>query len=97
MFFKKILKMLTSNSNVENYLQEGALLLDVRTKAEFLAGHHADAVNIPLQELEVRLKELPSKKILTVCRSGARSAQAATILNKNGFDAINGGPWQTIK
>ncbi len=97
MFFKKILKMLTSNSNVENYLQEGALLLDVRTKAEFLAGHHAGAVNIPLQELEVRLKELPSKKIVTVCRSGARSAQAAIILNKNGFDAINGGPWQTIK
>lgn len=89
--------MLTSNSNVENYLQEGALLLDVRTKAEFLAGHHAGAVNIPLQELEVRLKELPSKKIVTVCRSGARSAQAAIILNKNGFDAINGGPWQTIK
>ena len=69
MIFKKILKMLTSNSNVENYLQEGALLLDVRTKAEFLAGHHAGAVNIPLQELEVRLKELPSKKIgyITIC------------------------------
>ncbi|HBX62194.1 MAG TPA: sulfurtransferase, partial [Flavobacteriaceae bacterium] len=47
--------------------------------------------------VEVRLKELLSKKIVTVCRSGARSAQAATILNKNGFDAINGGPWQTIK
>jgi len=96
MFFKKILKMLTSNSNVENYLQEDALLLDVRTKAEFLAGHHSDAINIPLQELEARIKELPSKKIVTVCRSGARSAQAATVLKGKGFDAINGGPWNLI-
>lgn len=96
MFFKKILKMLTSNSNVENYLKEGALLLDVRTKSEFLVGHHLDAINIPLQELEARMDELLSKKIVTVCRSGARSAQAAIILKKKGFDAINGGPWNLI-
>ncbi|MFV0187120.1 rhodanese-like domain-containing protein [Empedobacter falsenii] len=88
--------MLTSNSNLENYLQEGALLLDVRTNAEFLAGHHADSVNIPLQELESRIGELSSKKIVTVCRSGARSGQAEVILKNKGFDAINGGPWNMI-
>ena len=88
--------MLTSNSNVENYLQEGALLLDVRTNAEFLAGHHVDSVNIPLQELESRIGELSSKKIVTVCRSGARSGKAAVILKNKGFDAINGGPWNMI-
>lgn len=96
MFFKKILKMLTSNSNVQNYLQEGALLIDVRTKTEFLAGHHVDAINIPLQELQDRIGELSNKKIVTVCRSGARSVQAAVILKSKGFDAINGGPWNLI-
>jgi len=89
--------MLTSNSGTEKYLEEGALLLDVRTDAEFLAGHHPDSINIPLQVLETRLAELDkSQKIVTVCRSGARSGQAASILKNNGFDAVNGGPWNLI-
>lgn len=97
MFFKKIIKMMMSNSNTDEYLNNGAILLDVRTEAEFSDGHHPKSVNIPLQVLKSRLNELDHKKaIVTVCRSGARSAQAAIILREKGFDAINGGPWNLI-
>ena len=97
MFFKKIIKILTSNSNTEKYMHENALLLDVRTEAEFSEGHHSDSINIPLQVLEDRLKELnKERRIVTVCRSGARSGMATTILKSKGYDVINGGPWNLL-
>ena len=71
---------------------QGALLLDVRTPAEFAQGSVAGALNIPLQQLEGRLRELPkNKKIVTFCRSGGRSGSAAGILSRAGFQVENGG------
>src|SRR5262245_49859038 len=60
----------------------GARLVDVRSKAEFAAGHPSPAINIPVQELEQRLGELEKKDqtIIVYCQSGVRSARAARIL-----------------
>ena len=61
-------------------------LLDVRTEEEYDEGHLDNSVLIPLQELELRLNEIPKDKpILVYCRSGNRSRQAAKILIDNGF------------
>jgi len=62
-------------------VEEGALLLDVRTPAEFAAGHLDGALNIPVQALKARLAEVPKDRAVVVyCKSGARSAHAARLL-----------------
>lgn len=63
------------------HLAEGALLVDVRTRAEFAAGHLEGARNMPLSELPRRLDELGAEQVVVVyCRSGARSARATRLL-----------------
>ena len=71
-------------------VEQGALLVDVRTPAEFAAGHATGAVNIPVQELPQRLRELgdPERPIVLYCRSGARSASAARLLESKGFRKV---------
>ena len=59
----------------------GGVLLDVREPAEWRAGHAPRARHIPLGQLAERIGELPADRpVVTVCRSGARSRQAAALL-----------------
>lgn len=72
---------------------QGALLLDVRTPSEFAVDAIPNAINIPLDELASRLDELPTDGvIITYCRSGSRSSQAAQLLRDEGFIVCNLGP-----
>ncbi len=48
---------------------------------------------IPTKVLEIKKM---NKKVIAVCRSGARSGQAASFLKQQGIDAINGGQWQSV-
>ncbi len=74
---------------IENF-QDGALILDVRTREEVMLGKYHGAVNIPLEELREHLYELPKDKtILTYCSAGLRGYIATRILVQNGFDAKN--------
>ena len=69
---------------------EEDFVLDVRTPQEFAAGHIADSVNIPLDELRERLSELPrDTKITVTCAVGLRGYIAARVLAGHGFDAVN--------
>ena len=71
-------------------VDDGAVLLDVREPHEWQAGHAPKARHIPLAQLPQRARELPANKpIVTVCRSGNRSARAAAILAHAGRDASN--------
>jgi rhodanese-related sulfurtransferase len=71
-------------------VESGALLLDVREAHEWHAGHAPRARHIPLAQLERRLHELPPRReIVTVCRSGARSARAAAVLASHGRQVSN--------
>jgi phage shock protein E len=65
----------------------GAVLLDVRTRAEFHEGHLPHAVNVPLQELDERMHEVRrrARAVVVYCRSGNRSAQAAQRLASADF------------
>ena len=75
-------------------IRQGALVVDVRTSAEFATGHHAAATNLPVQEIQSRLAELGDKgrAIVVYCRSGNRSSTAKQILEAAGFtDVTNGG------
>lgn len=73
----------------------GARLVDVRSPEEFADGRLPGAVNIPVGALPGRLGDVGPKDatVILYCRSGARSARAATLLRKNGFSHVrNLGP-----
>ncbi|MBI5570974.1 MAG: hypothetical protein HY914_13605 [Desulfomonile tiedjei] len=62
------------------------VVLDVRMKSEAAEGVLPNAVNIPLDELEQRIAELPKDKTLVVhCSTGARAEMAYNVLKKLGF------------
>ena len=81
----------TANEAAQLIKKEHPLILDVRTTGEYSRGHLQDAVLIPVQELQKRLKELDSYKdrdILVYCATGNRSTVASKILIDNGFRQI---------
>lgn len=83
---------LSSGEAVTLINRSNALVLDVRDDAEFAAGHIADAMHIPVANLEARLGELKkyiNKPILVNCQRGARSAKACAILRKAEFTQIH--------
>ncbi|WP_047548003.1 rhodanese-like domain-containing protein [Psychroserpens sp. Hel_I_66] len=84
---------------VEDYLKNNAVILDVRTQQEWDAGHIANSVHIPLNELNDRVDEVKAlnQPIIACCASGVRSAKAAKFLNLNNIEAINGGGWLNVK
>ena len=74
-----------------------AKVVDVRTPAEFMGGHVAGSINIPLNEIPSRMDELKTMgNIVLCCASGGRSGNAAMFLKQNGIDCINGGPWTEV-
>ncbi|MBP7073686.1 MAG: FAD-dependent oxidoreductase [Clostridia bacterium] len=64
-------------------------LLDVREPSEYQKGHIPNAVNIPLDQIRSRLKEIPrDKEIIVNCQVGLRSYIGARIMMQNGFDNV---------
>ena len=86
------------NSNLTEAIKNGAFLVDVRSRAEFLSGSVKNAVNIPLDSIRAELPKLKGKKTIVVfCRSGNRSAQAQRILEQSGCNnVVNGRTWQKV-
>ena len=71
-------------------IRQGAVLLDVREPHEWRAGHAPKARHIPLGQLATRHRELPpGRVVVTVCRSGARSARAAAFLARQQRQVVN--------
>ena len=68
----------------------GAQLVDVRTPQEFAQGALPGSINIPLQVINATYQSLDkTKPVILFCRSGARSAQAQSILKQEGFDSVH--------
>ncbi|HEX2095890.1 MAG TPA: rhodanese-like domain-containing protein [Solirubrobacterales bacterium] len=65
------------------------LVLDVRRDEEFADGHIPDSLHIPFGDLPKRLDELPrDRPIATICKAGARSGLAASVLQREGFEGV---------
>ena len=81
-----------SQFQATQYMNQGkTLVLDVRSVEEFAEGHLPNAKNIPLADLNNRLKEIEKSKntvVITVCAQGVRSSNAAALLSKAGFAQV---------
>ena len=76
-----------SANDARRYLRNGALLIDVRTPAEFNAGHVPAAKNFPLDQIAAKLPSIVEDKnqpILLHCQSGRRSGIATKQLRNLG-------------
>lgn len=78
---------------------DNAVVIDVRTPAEFMGGNVAGSRNIPLQNIPQHVAELKAmeRPIILCCASGGRSGQATAFLQAQGIDACyNGGSWLAV-
>jgi rhodanese-related sulfurtransferase len=73
----------------EELANAGALLLDVRERAEFEDVRAPDALLLPMSELQARAAELPARPLLVICEAGSRSLAATNYLRMLGRDATN--------
>jgi phage shock protein E len=74
--------------DAHEFLRNGALVVDVRTPAEFNSSHLPKAINLPVDQIEVTLpSRVPdrTRPILLHCQSGSRSAVAKRKLNAMGY------------
>ena len=96
--FKNLFSNGSDPAVLENLVHGGAFLVDVRTPGEYASEHAPNTVNIPLDQVQNQLAKFKGKKdIVVFCRSGMRSSQAKSILEKNGFkNVVNGGTWNDI-
>ena len=79
-------------------MKKGQTIIDVRTPAEFMGGNVAGSINIPLNEIELRLGEIQQmpQPVILCCASGNRSGQAAAYLKSRGINCENGGSWLDV-
>ncbi|MDX1903729.1 MAG: rhodanese-like domain-containing protein [Thermonemataceae bacterium] len=78
-------------TTTQEWVQNGALLVDVREKDEVseLSYDVPNIVNIPLSEFEERFNEIPKDKdVVMVCKSGSRSLRAAGFLVNHGYTNV---------
>ncbi len=77
-------------------IKNGAVIVDVRSAAEFIGGANPNSINIPLDQLtEESLRKFPkSSPIVLCCASGMRSGMAVSTVKNFGFsNVVNAGPW----
>lgn len=73
-------------------------IIDVRTPGEFQGGNVAGSINIPLNEITVRIDDIKrmEQPITLCCASGNRSGMATHILTQEGINCKNGGSWLEV-
>lgn len=78
-------------TTTQQWVKNGALLVDVREKDEVeqLAYDVPNIINIPLSEFETRFNEIPKdKSVVMVCKGGGRSLRAAGFLVNHGYTNV---------
>lgn len=87
-----------SAQDAQRHLQNGAIVIDVRSPAEFNSSHLPSAINLPLDDIEVQLPRRFANKnlcLLLHCQSGMRSGVAKKKLQALGYrNSFNLGSYQ---
>lgn len=83
--------------NYKELVEQGAIIIDVRTSAEFSSGHIKKSKNIPLESLQNKMSRFKKDTpIILCCATGMRSGAARRSLKAQGFNVYNGGGWMTL-
>ena len=70
-------------------MEQGHILIDVRTRSEYEAHHSPDALHIPIEELSAKISSLPQKsKLIFICQAGERAVAAAELLRSVGSTEV---------
>lgn len=86
-----------AKSNLESVLsQNNYVVIDVRTKEEYDAGHVKGALNVPYDEIDESLDVEKDKTILVYCQSGRRSKIAYDDLRSLGYEVFDLGAYQDV-
>jgi phage shock protein E len=87
-------KLSASSGELQSKIDAGALVVDVRSVAEYNSGHYPGALNIPVDQVSKRISEFgdKNKPVIVYCASGGRSGSAKSYLQSIGFtDVTNAG------
>ncbi|TSJ47928.1 rhodanese-like domain-containing protein [Fluviicola chungangensis] len=85
-------RFLNLDKGLAKKIEQGAIVLDVRTPAEYRTGHLKGSVNLQLSRLHTAKLPLDkSKTYITVCSHGLRSVKAMNLLKEKGYKVFNGG------
>lgn len=98
---KSVLNLIGLGATVDfkQLKNEGAIILDVRSKGEYAQGHIKGSINVAVDQLANNLHKFTNKNnpIITCCASGGRSGMAKRILESNGYNNVhNGGGWTSL-
>lgn len=96
-FLRKILG-LGPKVDCHELIANGAVLIDVRTPAEYANGKPRNSKNVPLDKIGGKIGNIKklNKTVVLVCQSGMRSGRATAMLKREGIDAHNGGGWHNF-
>jgi phage shock protein E len=84
---------------IQERIQNGAKVVDVRTSEEFMRRKVTGSINIPLNEVQQRISEFKAigAPIILCCLSGVRSGQALGFLQAQGIECYNGGGYMDVE
>jgi len=96
-FFRKLFG-LGPKVDYQELIANGAILIDVRSPAEYANGKPTNSRNIPLDTIgdKIEIIKRLNRPIVLVCQSGLRSGRATSMLKNNGINAYNGGGWHNF-
>ena len=98
-FLLIVFKYTRSNkTSYKELLNQGAIIIDVRSESEYKSGHIKNSINVPLKDLTYRINEFDKKdNIVTVCAAGIRAESAKKFFESRGYNVANGGRWTNLK
>ncbi|RYZ53994.1 MAG: rhodanese-like domain-containing protein [Sphingobacteriales bacterium] len=87
------------HEGLQQVMEQGGVVLDVRTESEYSTGHIPGSINIPLSRLHAATLPLSrDARYVTVCSHGLRSVKAVTLLKEKGYTHVyNGGAWSDLE
>ena len=89
---------LKKTKNIKEFIDDSAVIIDVRSESEFNSGNLEGSVNVPLKDLMYRVNEFEKeKKYITICTFGMRAESAKKFFKKRGYQVVNGGRWSDLK
>ena len=84
---------------IKEAIRKGAVIIDVRSAAEYDRGHIPRALNIPSDRINVSIQRIKglNKPVILCCNSGERSSKAYKQLKTEGVQEVyNGGNWEKL-